>query len=141
MALELPTTFCFWASWLWTDKWGMKGERSLIRSQFDDMYKLLDIKKTSKNIYFMQHVIRDSYNCLELIYVFKVNYTPTKNILEFLYIGCIYIFIYLLKEVKAEYISYIFFFFCEIIQRLRKRGKNHWSMKINNKITSVWNTH
>lgn len=39
----------------------------------------------------MQRVICDSYNCLELKYVFKVNYTPTKNILEFLYIGYIYI--------------------------------------------------
>lgn len=71
----------------------------------------------------MQRVICDSYNCLELKYVLKVNYTPTKNILE--YIQAIFTFLigYLLKEVKAEYISYINFFFCEIIQRLRKIRK------------------
>lgn len=72
----------------------------------------------------MQRVICDSYNCLELKYVLKVNYTPTKNILEFLYIGYIYIFNWLFAQGSKSRIYFIhIFFFCEIIQRLRKIGK------------------
>lgn len=42
--------------------------------------------------------MRDSYNGLQFKYVFKVNYTLTKNILEFLYIGYIYIFNWLFAQ-------------------------------------------
>lgn len=105
----------------------MRNERTVsywIRSQFDDKYKLLDIEKASKNIHSIPYVICDSCNFLEFKYVFKVNYTPTKNILEFIFIGYVYILSWLFSQGSESRIHFLHqFFFVWNYTKIEKNRK------------------